>query len=280
MPPVAPKNQTPFDDEILLLDIIKFFKAHFIFVVMSGILGGILGGLYGKLSDPKYVGFFVISTATVADKFVADPVRTLNELQTKSYYSKENFLACNPTFYVDHDNDYNISDLFKVTIIKNSNLIKLEMIHSNKETIRACLEGILSHMRSSEKPIAENLIELKKSELNIAESRLKILQQFSEQIRGKVIKDSKSNDDQHFLPEQIYFFLEYNNSLQIKVLLDQVNTLRRELSSSQTKVTENILPVTFTRKTFPAPKSGFLLGLFLGGVLGLFISLYRNMKIN
>ena len=25
-PPVAPKNQTPFDDEISLLDIIQFFK--------------------------------------------------------------------------------------------------------------------------------------------------------------------------------------------------------------------------------------------------------------
>ena len=28
-PPVAPKNQTPFDDEISLLDIIQFFKVNF-----------------------------------------------------------------------------------------------------------------------------------------------------------------------------------------------------------------------------------------------------------
>lgn len=28
-PPLAPKNQTPFDDEISLLDIIQFFKTHF-----------------------------------------------------------------------------------------------------------------------------------------------------------------------------------------------------------------------------------------------------------
>jgi hypothetical protein len=28
-PPPAPKNQTPFDDEISLLDIIQFFKANF-----------------------------------------------------------------------------------------------------------------------------------------------------------------------------------------------------------------------------------------------------------
>ncbi|GBL32951.1 hypothetical protein EMGBS12_12610 [Methylophilaceae bacterium] len=29
-PPAAPKNQTPFDDEISLLDIIQFFKANLI----------------------------------------------------------------------------------------------------------------------------------------------------------------------------------------------------------------------------------------------------------
>ena len=28
-PPVSPKNQSPFDDEISLLDIIQFFKANF-----------------------------------------------------------------------------------------------------------------------------------------------------------------------------------------------------------------------------------------------------------
>jgi hypothetical protein len=28
-PPIAPKNQSPFDDEISLLDIIQFFKVNF-----------------------------------------------------------------------------------------------------------------------------------------------------------------------------------------------------------------------------------------------------------
>ena len=100
-PPVSPKNQTPFDDEISLLDIIHFFKAHSKRILFFIILGGILGGLYGKLADPVYNGSALVSPSKVAGVVVVDPKITLTKLNMNSYYSKETFLACNPTFYKD-----------------------------------------------------------------------------------------------------------------------------------------------------------------------------------
>jgi hypothetical protein len=41
--PLAPKNQTPFDDEISLLDIIQFFKVNFKRILFFIVLGGIIG---------------------------------------------------------------------------------------------------------------------------------------------------------------------------------------------------------------------------------------------
>ena len=67
---------------------------------------------------------------------------------------------------------------------------------------------------------------------------------------------------------------------EIKALLDQINQLKTELSSEQTKAAGKILPINIERKSFPSPKLGLLLGLFFGGTLGFFISLFRNMKIN
>ena len=60
-PPVSPKNQSSFDDEISLLDIIQFFKANIKRILFFIILGGILGGLFGEFADPVYDGSVLIS---------------------------------------------------------------------------------------------------------------------------------------------------------------------------------------------------------------------------
>ena len=71
-PPVAPKNQTPFDDEISLLDIIQFFKTNFKRMLFFIIMGGILGYLCGKLADPVTVDALVLNS----EGFYKDLVRS------------------------------------------------------------------------------------------------------------------------------------------------------------------------------------------------------------
>ena len=79
-PPAAPKNQTPFDDEISLLDIINFFKGNFKRILFFIIMGGILGSLYGKLASPVYDGSVLVSPALVAGSYVIDPKITFKEV--------------------------------------------------------------------------------------------------------------------------------------------------------------------------------------------------------
>jgi uncharacterized protein involved in exopolysaccharide biosynthesis len=278
-PPAAPKNQSSFDDEISLLDIIQFFKTHFKRILFFIILGGILGYLYGKLAGPVYDGSVLVSPAKVAGMVVVDPKITLTKLNMNSYYPKETFLACNPTFYKDKEIDYDMSDIVKTSITKDGNLLEIKISHSNKETIQVCLENIAININASQKIIADPLVESKKNELNLVETKLKLAEGFKQQLNGNQIKNLKTNE-QRFSTDVLYANIILNNASEIKTLLDQINKVKTELSSEQTKDAGMVLPVSIERKSFPSTKLGLLLGLFLGGFLGFFISLFRNMKIN
>ena len=172
-----------------------------------------------------------------------------------------------------------MSDIVKASITMDGTLIKLKMQSSNKETIHACLESVISDINASQKTIADYLIESKKNELSLLETKLKLTEEFHEELDDKHIKHLKINE-QHFATDLFYVNIMLNNASEIKTLLDQINKVRTGLSSEQTKDAGKILPINIERKSFPSPKLGLLLGLLLGGVLGFFISLFRNMKNN
>jgi hypothetical protein len=282
---IKPPAKNQFDDEISLLDIIQFFKTNFKRMLFFIILGGTLGGLYGKLANPIYEGSALISPAKVAGNVVIEPKITLTKLNMNSYYPKETFLACNPTFYKDKDKDkdkdidYDMSDIVKISITKDGNLIELSMNSSNKETIHACLESIANNINASQKIIADPLIESKKTELSLLETKLKLAEEFREELNGREIKNMKANE-QRFPLDLLYANLMLNNASEIQTLLEQINKVKAALSLGETKEAGKALPINIERKNFPSLKLGLLLGLFLGGMLGFFVSLFRNMKIN
>jgi hypothetical protein len=280
-PPLAPKNQTPFDDEISLLDIIHFFKTNFKRILFFAIMGGILGYLNSKLANPVYDGSVLISPARIAGSLVVDPKITLTKLNMNSYYPKETFLACNPTFYKDKDKDkdkvidYDMSDIVKASITKDGNLIELTMSHSNKDIIYACLENITANINTSQDIIAGPLIELKKNALRLVEEKLKLAEEFREHLNDKQIKNLKTTE-QRFATDVLYANIVLNNASEIKALLDQINQLKTEFSSEQTKGASKVLPINIERKkSIPTTK----IGLFLGVLLGLLISLFIQIKL-
>jgi hypothetical protein len=274
-----PSAQNSFDDEISLADIIKFFRKNIKTLVSFILLGGLLGGLYGKFADPVYDGSVLVSPAKVAGVFVVEPKVTLTKLNMNSYYPKEAFMACNPKFYKDEDEDedidYDMSDIAKVSITKDGNLIEFLMQSSNKQAIHECLNSIVDAINVSQKIIAEPLIESKKTELNLNEQKLKIAEEFRIQLNDKQIKTLKTTESR-FATDLLYTNIVLNNAEEIKILMDQINKINTELSSEQTKDAGKVLPINIERKSFPSLKLGLLLGLFLGGVLGFFVSLFRN----
>ena len=276
------KIQPSFDDEISISDIIHFFKVHKKFISICVILGVILGGLFGNITGPVYKGSVLVSPAKVAGNFVVDPKITLTKLDMNSYYSKETFLSCNPDFYKDKDKDkeikYDMSNVVKPSITKDGELIELRMNQKNKAIIKDCLDSMINDMRQSQSQISEPIIASKKIELSLAEEKLKISEAFKEKLNDKQIKELKTND-QHFSTDSLYTNVLMLNALDIKQLMDQLNKIKLELSSEQTKEADKVLPINIEKKSFPSLKLGALLGLFLGLGLGIFISLIKQIKI-
>jgi hypothetical protein len=274
--------QPSFDDEISIADIVHFFKYHKKFIILCVILGGILGGLFGKNAGPMYKGSVLISSAKIAGQFVVDPKITLTKLDMNSYYSKETFLSCNPDFYKDKDKDkdtdYDMSGIVKASITKDGGLIELTMNQKNKAIINDCFDHMINDIRQSQNLIANPLIESKKVELTLVEEKLKISEEFRLKLNEKQIKELKTNDARSST-DLLYTNILMLNASDIKELMDQLNKIKTELSSVQTKPADKALPINIEKKSFPSLKLGMLLGLFFGFGLGIFISLVRQIKV-
>jgi capsular polysaccharide biosynthesis protein len=273
----TPQNIQPsFDDEISIADIIFFLKSHKKMILIFVIIGTLLGGLYGNFTEPVYKGSILISPAKVAREFVVNPRVTVTKLNMNSYYSKETFLNCNPDFYKDKDKDieYNISNLVKASVTKDGDLIQLLMQNKNKTVIKDCLNSILDDIRASQNKIAEPLIQSKNNELTLLEEKLKDAEAFKVKISDK-FKELKTNG------ERFSITLIYTNMIfkDIKETLSEINKIKIDLSSEQTKSASNVLPINIEKKSPLTPKLGALIGLFLGLCLGILIALIKQMKI-
>jgi hypothetical protein len=273
-----PPRNNNFDDEISIVDITQFFKNNRKTLLSFICLGGLLGALYGKFAGPVYEGSMLLAPAKIAGTFVVDPKVTITKLNMNSYYPKETFMSCKPEFYKDKDKDkdkdidYDMSDIVKTSLSKDGSLIMLTMSEKYKETIVNCFNAIENDVKISQRTLAEPLTEMKKNELQLAENKLKISEDFIQKLNDKQLKDLKTNE-LRFSTDVLYANIVLNNASEIKNLMDQLNKITTELSGEQTKDAGKVLPINIERKSFPSLKLGLLLGLFLVGILGFFVSL-------
>ncbi len=279
----TPQNIQPsFDDEISIADIIHFFKSHKKMILIFIIIGALLGGLYGNFTVPVYKGSVLISPAKIAGTFVVNPKVTVTKLDTNSYHSKETFLNCNPDFYKDKDKDkdidYDISSMVKASVTKDGDLIRLLMQNKNKTVIKDCLNSMIDDMRISQNMIAEPLIQLKNNELTILEEKLKNAEEFKAKLDERQIKELKTNGER-FSVDLLYTNMILFNSKDIKETMIEINKIKTDLSSEKTKPADKVLPINIEKKSFPTPKLGALMGLFLGLCLGILIAFIKQMKI-
>ena len=268
----TPQNIQPsFDDEISIADIIHFLKSHKKIILIFVIIGTLLGGLYGNFTEPVYKGSILISPAKIAESYEATPKFILGKI---SMNSKEVFLNCNPDHFKDKDIDFDISNIVKVSILKNSGMIELSMQDKNATVIKDCLNNLADHILTTQNMFTEPLLQLKKNRLRIAEEKLKDAEELKVKLNRKELKSDIETSPTDLLYTNIIFF----NSRDIKELLSEINAIQIDLYMGKIKQAEKISPVRI-EKSFPTPKLGALIGLFLGLCFGILIVLIKQMKI-
>jgi hypothetical protein len=264
------KKQTPFDDEISISDIAQFFKKNFKRIVAFIVIGGILGICFGKFIGQKYLGTAIISPAKVAGIPVVDTKNLLTQLNINSYFSRENFSACNPKFDDLKDENYDMSEIIQTSITKDESFIKINMHGTNKEIIHACLNSIANNIIEKQKIISEPLIESKKDELNYYEKELMLLQTSDKHRATKLIKNLETIQPS-VSADKVYKNIDFNNENPFNTLIF-INKIKYQLSSQQSNNGGLILPIDIQQKNFP----WLQLGLLLGGCLSIFLSLLKK----
>jgi hypothetical protein len=261
---IKPRAKSSFDDEISLLNIIQLFKAIFKRIIIFIIVGGILGCLFGKLANPKYDGYLLISPAKIDGVFLINPETTITQI-TNPYFFKEGNLACQSVFSTDESENYTLPNSFRASLTKDKNLIKLEMRGLSKEKINVCLNAMANNIIASQNIIYEPIFENKKNRLKFYEKKIESLYKIADQsIPNK--KDSLED-------------IHSNGVLNFQISMLSNNLYKLEDQLSPEKIAKaSYLPILFNQMKFPSPLSGLFLGIFLGGVLGFFISLYQYSK--
>jgi hypothetical protein len=152
------------------------------------------------------------------------------------------------------------------------------MQDKNKTVIKDCLNSMVDDIRISQSIIAEPLIQLKNNELMLLEEKLKNAEEFKVKLNEKQIKELKTNGER-FSVDLLYTNMILFNSKDIKETMTEINKVKIDLSSEQTKPADKVLPINIEKKSFPTPKLGALMGLFLGLCLGILIAFIKQMKI-
>jgi hypothetical protein len=205
---------------------------------------------------------------------VVNPKITLTKLDMNTFYSKETFLNCNPHFY--KDKDYDMSNVVKASVTNDGDLIQLLMQNKNKTVIKDCLNSMIDDIRTSQNRIVDPLIQSKNAELRLAEEKLKNAEELRSKLNDKQIKELKTNSE-HFSADVLYTIMILFNNKEIKETMTEINKIKIDLSSEQTKPADKILPINIEKKSALSEKFFAFLGAFLGLFFGILVSLIKKM---
>ena len=246
MSPVERNDDQQYDseDEISILDILRFFIDGWKTICSFTLIGTLLGVGYVAIGVPQsqYKGSAIIEPAYVG----GSPVETMEVLRKKlksaSYYSSETYKACGlegPS----EDGDALVDRLLPPTAKKDSPIDQIEFISHSRDTSINCLNSVLDDVKRDYEI-------LKTQFLSAAEKRIINLElRLSEAIREKDlyelrIKELTLQEAQKF-PTGVLFYSTIRKEAEaiIQLTLNELDTAKAALEWPQTRSARFVTPI-------------------------------------
>ena len=140
MPPADQKNQTPFDDEISINEIIHFVKSNLKSLIIFIITSCVLSVLIHQLKPQKYTGLIIIEPAKFDNKYIMKKENLIGLIKFQSFFSLNTLKIC------DINEIDNISEKLKPYLYED--FIAVEYNNNiNRSTIENCLNKIEDEIR-------------------------------------------------------------------------------------------------------------------------------------
>ncbi|MBU3564465.1 Wzz/FepE/Etk N-terminal domain-containing protein [Polynucleobacter sp. MWH-HuK1] len=268
----ADKNNNLDEGEVSLIDILRFLKAAWKSIALTGALGLAAAVAYLLITPKQYEASVQIMMAQIviaANKNlnplgvnVEEPTLLIARFSLPTSFSPQVIKSCG---LQDQAGDaVALKNMIKLSIPRGvANLIELKTVGPSPQIATACAQSMFDLIQSSQAQIVATYVEEVKTKLADYEGRLK-------RAKNLVAMADKSG--------QAISASYLSTRDEIRFLLEEMAMFNNVVSTNQSRATRLITPIYAGDSPIAPKKSVVLAGGLLGGLLlGLLIALGRQM---
>ena len=274
LPRLTGSQEIDLQEEISLLDILRFLKSAHKTILIFGVIGIALSIAYLAITPKQYEATAQIAMAQIGAANnnnnnlnplginIEEPALLIARLSSPTSFTQEEIAACG--FEGKRDGAAALAKAIKIAPAKGvPNIVELKTFGASPEAAKGCANAIFDFTKKTQAQIVAPYIEEAKIKLADDEQRIN-------RAKELVSRSDKGGSAMSAA------YLSTRD--EIRYLLDEMTYLKNILASNQNRVTRLIAPI-YASDAPISPKKRIALagGLFAGLFLGLLIALARQM---
>ena len=243
MHPIARNEDQQYDseDEISIIDILRFFIDGWKAMLSFTVIGALLGIGYVATGTPQYKTTAIIAPALVSGTYVETLVDLRRKLKIPTYYSSETYKACGLEDAVT--NGSALVEILVPTLKKDEALDQIEFISKSNDTNTNCLNSVLEDIRIDHANLAEPLIAASSTQLSNLKQRLNEAKALKDLYNDRIFNMSLTSLNN--FPAGILFYKSAMTEAEtnIATITNQINDLTTSFTEPHTRPTKFVKPI-------------------------------------
>ncbi|MBU3590681.1 hypothetical protein ICN11_01430 [Polynucleobacter sp. 78F-HAINBA] len=261
------------DNDISLIDILRFLKSAYKAIAIFGLAGIALSIAYLAMTSKQYEASVQIAMAQIGATNnninppginIEEPALLISRLSSPTSYTPEVIAACG--LQGQANATVSLSKSIKLTPAKGvASVVELKTFGLTPQAAQECALGVFELIKTTQAQIVAPYIE---------EAKIKLA---DDQERLQKAKDLVARSDKSGAAMSASYLSTRD---EIRYLLDEITALKNVVTSNQNRATRMVAPI-YASDTPIAPKKRMALaaGLLGGLFLGLLIALARQMVL-
>ncbi len=243
MHPIVRNEDQQYDseDEISIIDILRFFIDGWKAMLSFTVIGALLGIGYVATGTPQYKATAIIAPALVSGTYVETLVDLRRKLKIPTYYSSETYKACGL-----EDAATNGSALVEIlvpTLKKDEALDQIEFVSKSNVTNTNCLNSVLDDIRIDHAILAKPIIKSSSDKLNNLKQRLLEARALKDLYNDRILNMSLVNLNNFLAGILFYKSARTEAETNIANLVNQIDDLTTSFTEPHTQPTKFVKPI-------------------------------------
>ena len=254
MNPIVRNEDQQYDseDEISIIDILRFFVDGWKTMLSFTVIGALLGIGYVTIGTPQYR-----ATAIIEPAYVGTPTPTLSttlnspvesievlrrKLKSPSYYSSETYQACGFEGMAKHGD--NLTDtLMPPTAKKDAPIDQIEFISTSIDTNVKCLTSVLDDIRRDHEKLKEPFIKSMENKITNLELQLDEAKREKFSNDRKILDLTNQEAQKNLSVAQYNLLVKKETDATITQIVNELDRLRLGLLEPQTRSARFVTPI-------------------------------------